>query len=53
MYILLIQKKFHMYLWPTEVRTIYFEFEKPNKNNAVNAWLEWLKQPAEEGDGNG
>lgn len=37
-----------MYLWPTEVRTIYFDFEKPNKNNAINAWLEWLKQPAEE-----
>ena len=32
---------------PTEVRTIYFDFEKPNKNNAINAWLEWLKQPAE------
>lgn len=41
-------KQFPMYLWPTEVRTIYFDFEKPNKNNAVNAWLEWLKQPAEE-----
>ena len=41
-------KQFPMYLWPTEVRTIYFDFEKPNKNNAVNAWLEWLKRPAEE-----
>ena len=40
-------RQFPMYLWPTGVRTIYFDFEKPNKNNAVNAWLEWLKQPAE------
>ena len=40
-------RQFHMYLWPTEVRTIYFDFEKPNKINAINAWLEWLKQPAE------
>lgn len=41
-------KQFPMYLWPTEVRTIYFDFENHNKNNAINAWLEWLKQPAEE-----
>lgn len=41
-------RQFPMYLWPTEVRTIYFDFEKPNKNNAINAWIEWLKQPAEE-----
>ena len=40
-------RQFPMYLWPTEVRTIYFDFENHNKNNAVNAWLEWLKQPAE------
>ena len=40
-------RKFPMYLWPTKVRTIYFDFESPNKNNAINAWLEWLKQPAE------
>ena len=40
-------RQFPMYLWPTEVRTIYFDFENHNKNNAVNAWLEWLKQPSE------
>ena len=40
-------RQFPMYIWPTEVRTIYFDFENHNKNNAVNAWLEWLKQPAE------
>lgn len=41
-------RQFPMYLWPTEVRTIYFDFENHNKNKAVNAWREWLKQPAEE-----
>lgn len=40
-------RQFPMYLWPTEVRTIYFDFENHNKNNAINAWLQWLKQPAE------
>ena len=39
-------KQFPMYLWPSEVRTIYFDFENHNKNNAINAWLEWLQQPA-------
>ena len=40
-------RQFPMYLWPTDVRTIYFDFENHNKNNAINAWLEWLKQPAD------
>ncbi len=40
-------RQFPMYLWPTEVRTIYFDFENHNKNKAINAWLQWLQQPAE------
>ncbi len=46
-------RQFPMYLWPTEVRTIYFDFENHNKNNAINAWLEWLKQPADRGEEDG
>ena len=40
-------KQFPMYLWPTDVRTIYFDFDNHNKNNAINAWIKWLQQPAE------
>lgn len=40
-------KQFPMYWWPTEVRAIYFAFDNHNKNNAKNAWLKWLQQPAE------
>lgn len=41
-------KEFPMYLWPSGVRTIYFDMDNHNKNNAVKAWLKWLQQPAEE-----
>ena len=43
----LIVKQLPMYLWPNGVRTIYFDMDNHNKDNAVKAWLKWLQQPAE------
>ena len=40
-------KQFHMYLWPNGIRTIYFDMENHNKDNAIKAWMQWLQQPAE------
>ena len=43
----LIVKQLPMYLWPNGLRTIYFDMDNHNKDNAVKAWLKWLQQPAE------
>lgn len=40
-------RQFPMYLWPNGIRTIYFDMENHKKDNAIKAWMQWLKQPAE------
>lgn len=49
----LIVKHHPMHAWNKQVRKIYFGFDDHRKDNQQRAWLEWLKQPAEEVRGDG
>ena len=42
-----IAKNIPMHAWPDSVRKIYFNYDRPSKENPKKAWLEWLQKPAE------